>query len=83
MTRCREQFYFLLQYLIQTRCKFLTKKNLDQFTDTWGSGSVWPSANAASGSGNLWTPLDGATERGTPSSLNSFLPESLLGSELN
>jgi len=51
--------------------------------DTWGSGSVWPSANAASGSGNLWTPLDGATERGTPSSLNSFLPESLLGSELN
>lgn len=57
-----------------------------QFTlisDTWGSGSVWPSANAASASGNLWTPLDGATERGTPSSLNSFLPESLLGSELN
>lgn len=58
----------------------LTKCN---FTDTWGSGSVWPSANTGSGSGNLWTPLDGATERGTPSSLNSFLPESLLGSELN
>lgn len=49
--------------------------------DTWGSGSVWPSANTSSS--NLWTPLDGGTERGTPSSLNSFLPENLLGSELN
>lgn len=64
-------------------CRFIIKKKLFCETDTWGSGSVWPSANAASGGGNLWTPLDGATERGTPSSLNSFLPESLLGSELN
>ncbi|XP_037045653.1 protein Gawky isoform X3 [Bradysia coprophila] len=60
-----------------------TQATPSRSVDTWGSGSVWPSANAASGSGNLWTPLDGATERGTPSSLNSFLPESLLGSELN
>ncbi|KFB52431.1 AGAP007803-PA-like protein [Anopheles sinensis] len=55
--------------------------------DTWGSG--WPlgggaGANAGSGSGaaNLWAPLDTA-DPGTPSSLNSFLPESLLGPELN
>ncbi|KAG4079810.1 hypothetical protein HA402_014941 [Bradysia odoriphaga] len=60
-----------------------TQATPSRSVDTWGSGSVWPSANAASGGGNLWTPLDGATERGTPSSLNSFLPESLLGSELN
>ena len=50
-------------------------------SDTWGSGSVvWQSPNPGN---NLWTPLDGTTERGTPSSLNSFLPESLLGAELN
>ncbi|XP_065081266.1 protein Gawky-like [Ochlerotatus camptorhynchus] len=47
-------------------------------TDTWGSG--WPSSGAGV---NLWTPLDGPTERGTPSNLNSFLPENLLGGELN
>ncbi|XP_053697136.1 protein Gawky-like [Sabethes cyaneus] len=47
-------------------------------TDTWGSG--WPSSGGGS---NLWTPLDGPTERGTPSNLNSFLPENLLGGELN
>ncbi|XP_058815313.1 protein Gawky-like [Topomyia yanbarensis] len=52
--------------------------NARSAADTWGSG--WPS----SGSGaNLWTPLDGSTERGTPSNLNSFLPENLLGGELN
>lgn len=46
-------------------------------SDTWGAGAVWPSPNAA-----LWTTsLDGATERGTPSNLKSFLPENLL--ELN
>uniref|UniRef100_A0A2M4A5U9 UBA domain-containing protein n=1 Tax=Anopheles triannulatus TaxID=58253 RepID=A0A2M4A5U9_9DIPT len=55
-------------------------------TDTWGSG--WPiGRDAGDGSGstntsNLWAPLDGG-DRETPSSLNSFLPESLLGSELN
>lgn len=48
--------------------------------DTWGSG--WPPTNPGGG-GSLWAPLDGATERGTPSNLNSFLPESLLGTELN
>lgn len=48
-------------------------------SDTWGGGSVWPSPNTTA---NLWTsPLDGATERGTPSNLKSFLPENLL--ELN
>ncbi|KAJ6641976.1 Protein Gawky [Pseudolycoriella hygida] len=31
--------------------------------DTWGSGSVWPSANVAGGGNNLWTPLDTATEQ--------------------
>lgn len=51
-------------------------------SDTWGAGSVvWPSTNPA---GNFWTGLDAAsTERGTPSSLNSLLPENLLGNELN
>ncbi|XP_058056439.1 protein Gawky-like [Anopheles bellator] len=53
-------------------------------TDTWGSG--WPigagGAGSANGSANLWAPLD-AADKGTPSSLNSFLPESLLGPELN
>lgn len=47
--------------------------------DTWGSN--WPSANQV---GNLWGPLDGSTECGTPSGINSFLlPENLLGGELN
>lgn len=46
--------------------------------DAWGS--AWPSS--ASGS-NLWAPLDGPADRGTPANLNSFLPESLLGTELN
>lgn len=51
-------------------------------SDTWGAGSVvWPSTNPA---GNFWTGLDPtSTERGTPSSLNSLLPENLLGNELN
>ncbi|XP_058815312.1 protein Gawky-like [Topomyia yanbarensis] len=49
--------------------------------DAWGSG--WPPSSAGSGSSSLWAPLEGATERGTPSNLNSFLPESLLGTELN
>ncbi|XP_055545594.1 protein Gawky-like isoform X1 [Wyeomyia smithii] len=48
--------------------------------DTWGSG--WPPSNTG-GAGNLWAPLEGGAERGTPSNLNSFLPESLLGPELN
>uniref|UniRef100_A0A182SKS2 UBA domain-containing protein n=1 Tax=Anopheles maculatus TaxID=74869 RepID=A0A182SKS2_9DIPT len=47
-------------------------------TDTWG-----PSWSSSAGGGNLWTPLDGPTERGTPSNLNSFLPENLLVGELN
>lgn len=49
-------------------------------TDTWGSG--WPPTSSGTGN-SLWAPLDGTTERGTPSNLNSFLPESLLGTELN
>lgn len=50
--------------------------------DTWGSG--WPpsSGAGATGSGGLWAPLEGSTG-GTPSNLNSFLPESLLGTDLN
>ncbi|XP_059609723.1 protein Gawky isoform X2 [Phlebotomus argentipes] len=48
--------------------------------DTWGTGSVW---TQSSGGNNLWTPLETGTERGTPSNLNSFLPENLLGGELN
>ncbi|XP_038110226.1 protein Gawky isoform X2 [Culex quinquefasciatus] len=52
--------------------------NIRSAADTWGSG--WPSSGAGA---NLWTPLDGPTERGTPSNLNSFLPENLLGGELN
>lgn len=46
-------------------------------TDTWGSG--WSSSGPTI---NPWT-LDGPTERGTPSNLNSFLPESLLAGDLN
>ncbi|XP_055644891.1 protein Gawky-like [Toxorhynchites rutilus septentrionalis] len=46
--------------------------------DTWGSS--WPSSGAGP---NLWAPLDGPSDRGTPANLNSFLPESLLGTELN
>ncbi|XP_062546140.1 protein Gawky-like isoform X1 [Armigeres subalbatus] len=49
-------------------------------SDTWGSG--WPPTSTGSSS-IFWAPLEGATERSTPSNLNSFLPESLLGSELN
>ncbi|XP_049536810.1 protein Gawky-like [Anopheles darlingi] len=52
--------------------------NANRGADTWGTS--W---STASGGSNLWTPLDGSGERGTPSNLNSFLPESLLGSELN
>lgn len=49
--------------------------------DTWGSG--WPPSSGSGGTGGgLWAPLDGNTG-GTPSNLNSFLPESLLGTELN
>ncbi|XP_019555933.3 protein Gawky isoform X2 [Aedes albopictus] len=48
--------------------------------DTWGSG--WPPASTGTTS-MFWAPIEGATERSTPSNLNSFLPESLLGSELN
>ncbi|XP_055714546.1 protein Gawky isoform X2 [Phlebotomus papatasi] len=48
--------------------------------DTWGTGSVWTQGSSGS---NLWTPLESGTERGTPSNLNSFLPENLLGGELN
>ncbi|XP_055689927.1 protein Gawky isoform X3 [Lutzomyia longipalpis] len=47
--------------------------------DTWNISS-W---TQGSGGSNLWTPLESGTERGTPSNLNSFLPENLLGSELN
>ncbi|XP_058815309.1 protein Gawky-like [Topomyia yanbarensis] len=46
--------------------------------DTWSS--AWPSSTAGS---NLWAPLDGPSDRVTPANLNSFLPESLLGTELN
>ncbi|XP_055600693.1 protein Gawky-like [Uranotaenia lowii] len=46
--------------------------------DTWGS--AWPSSGAGN---NLWAPLDGPSDRTTPANLNSFLPESLLGTELN
>ncbi|XP_062546138.1 protein Gawky-like isoform X2 [Armigeres subalbatus] len=46
--------------------------------DTWGS--AWPSTGAGS---NLWGPLDGPSDRGTPANLNSYLPESLLGTDLN
>ncbi|EAT40859.1 AAEL007449-PA [Aedes aegypti] len=49
-------------------------------SDTWGSG--WPPTSTGTGS-MFWAPIEGATERSTPSNLNSFLPESLLGSELN
>lgn len=47
--------------------------------------AAWPSSTAAN---NLWAPLEGgggnaASERGTPSNLNSYLPENLLGGELN
>ncbi|XP_052864148.1 protein Gawky-like [Anopheles cruzii] len=53
-------------------------------TDTWGSG--WPMGagdpGSVTGGANLWAPLD-AADHGTASSLNSFLPDSLLGPELN
>lgn len=49
-------------------------------SDTWGSG--WPPSSTGTNS-MLWAPMEGATERSTPSNLNSFLPESLLGTELN
>lgn len=69
----KNQLHTRLQH--KTDCKFIG-------SDTWGAGSVvWPSTNPA---GNFWTGLDAAsTERGTPSSLNSLLPENLLGNELN
>uniref|UniRef100_A0A182W7S7 UBA domain-containing protein n=1 Tax=Anopheles minimus TaxID=112268 RepID=A0A182W7S7_9DIPT len=48
--------------------------------DTWSSNS-WGTGNASS---NLWNTLDGGPgDRGTPANLNSLLPESLLGTELN
>lgn len=50
-------------------------------SETWGPNSSWPNTNNAGAS--LWTPLEGSSERGTPSSLNSFLPENLLGNEIN
>lgn len=46
--------------------------------DTWSS--AWPSSGAGS---NLWGPLEGPSDRATPANLNSFLPESLLGTDLN
>lgn len=50
--------------------------------DTWGSGSqLWAPSN--SGGSSLWgpPPLDNSDQhRATPSSLNSFLPGDLLGS---
>ncbi|XP_052899153.1 protein Gawky-like [Anopheles moucheti] len=53
--------------------------------DTWGSG--WAlGGSGGSGTGtaaNLWAPMDAGTDNGTPTSLNSFLPDSLLGPELN
>uniref|UniRef100_A0A182JUH2 UBA domain-containing protein n=1 Tax=Anopheles christyi TaxID=43041 RepID=A0A182JUH2_9DIPT len=55
--------------------------------DTWGSGWAIAGSSSASGSGgaaaNLWAPLDAGADSGTPTSLNSFLPDSLLGPELN
>ncbi|XP_053663220.1 protein Gawky-like [Anopheles marshallii] len=48
--------------------------------DTWSSNS-WGTGNTSS---NLWNTLDGGPgDRGTQASLNSLLPESLLGTELN
>uniref|UniRef100_A0A182RVM7 UBA domain-containing protein n=1 Tax=Anopheles funestus TaxID=62324 RepID=A0A182RVM7_ANOFN len=48
--------------------------------DTWSSNS-WGTGNTSS---NLWNTLDGGPgDRGTPANLNSLLPESLLGTELN
>uniref|UniRef100_A0A182M974 UBA domain-containing protein n=1 Tax=Anopheles culicifacies TaxID=139723 RepID=A0A182M974_9DIPT len=53
--------------------------------DTWGSG--WAiGGTGGSGTGtaaNLWAPLDASSDNGTPTSLTSFLPDSLLGPELN
>ncbi|XP_053673778.1 protein Gawky-like [Anopheles nili] len=57
--------------------------------DTWGSGWALGSGGGAAGStgsgggSSLWAPLDGGADHGTPSNLNSFLPDSLLGPELN
>uniref|UniRef100_A0A182JP22 UBA domain-containing protein n=1 Tax=Anopheles christyi TaxID=43041 RepID=A0A182JP22_9DIPT len=48
--------------------------------DTWSS-NAWGSGNTSS---SLWNSLDGGPgDRGTPANLNSLLPESLLGTELN
>ncbi|XP_035795528.1 protein Gawky-like [Anopheles albimanus] len=48
--------------------------------DAWSS-SAWGSGNAGP---SLWPTMDGGpADRGTPANLNSLLPESLLGSELN
>lgn len=46
-------------------------------SDAWSS-NAWSTSNAGA---SMWTPLDG--DRGTPANLNSLLPESLLGTELN
>lgn len=46
--------------------------------DAWGS--AWPTTGAGS---NLWGPLEGPSDRATPANLNSYLPESLLGTDLN
>uniref|UniRef100_A0A182RVN3 UBA domain-containing protein n=1 Tax=Anopheles funestus TaxID=62324 RepID=A0A182RVN3_ANOFN len=53
--------------------------------DTWGSGwAIGGTGNSGTGTAaNLWAPLDAGTDNGTPTSLNSFLPDSLLGPELN
>uniref|UniRef100_A0A182P0E1 UBA domain-containing protein n=1 Tax=Anopheles epiroticus TaxID=199890 RepID=A0A182P0E1_9DIPT len=54
--------------------------------DTWGSGWAIGGSSGSSGAAataNLWAPLDAGADSGTPTSLNSFLPDSLLGPELN
>lgn len=60
--------------------QIINKKNCYIGSDTWGAGTVWPSANST---GNFWALDAASTECGTPSSLNSLLPENLLGNELN
>lgn len=57
----------------------LTNFSIKGGSDAWASS--WPTGSST---GNLWTPIDGvAGERGTPSNLSTFLPENLLGTELN
>lgn len=68
------------EHLIITIHSYQQQQTTKIGSDTWGAGSVWPSANST---GNFWSLDAASTERGTPSSLNSLLPENLLGNELN